>query len=199
MTGRPNKLAGRDPDAPDLERGPSPRTLAIRERRNKALRLRADGMTYDEIAQKLEYKSAANAGQDVQRALVASTREASAEVRQIELARLDILWTKAMQILCRRHVTVSQGRVVVRDGKEIIDDMPALAAIDRLVKIQERRAKLLGLDAPLKHEVVTIDMVEAEIGKLTAELAASALPYGTEVAAAPGIEGAAGRGRASED
>jgi hypothetical protein len=36
----------------------------------------------------------------------------------------------------------------------------------------ERKAKLLGLDAPAKHEVCTLDAITAEIEKLTAELAA---------------------------
>lgn len=177
----------------------SPRAIAVQERRNKAMRLRAEGLSYVEIADQLGYASGPNASKDVSRALLACAREASAEVRQIELARLDILWTKAMQILCRRHVTVSQGRVVTRDGEPVIDDMPALAAIDRLVKIQKRRAELLGLDAPLKHEVVTIDMVEAEIAKLTAELDGAAHPERAEIASAVGAADLAGGGRASED
>jgi hypothetical protein len=36
----------------------------------------------------------------------------------------------------------------------------------------ERKSKLLGLDSPSKHEVITLDAINAEIEKLTAELAA---------------------------
>jgi hypothetical protein len=36
----------------------------------------------------------------------------------------------------------------------------------------ERKAKLPGLDSPSKHQVLTLDAIDAEIGRLTAELAA---------------------------
>jgi hypothetical protein len=36
----------------------------------------------------------------------------------------------------------------------------------------ERKSKLLGLDSPSKHEVITLDAINAEIEKLAAELAA---------------------------
>ncbi len=50
------------------------------------------------------------------------------------------------------------------------DRAPVLAAIDRLLKIEERRAKLLGLDAPVRAELITIDAIEAEVARLAAEL-----------------------------
>jgi hypothetical protein len=39
------------------------------------------------------------------------------------------------------------------DGAPLLDDAPVLAAVDRLLKVQERRAKLLGLDVPVKRQV----------------------------------------------
>ena len=50
-----------------------------------------------------------------------------------------------------------------------------LNAVDRLVRIDEEEAKLLGLYAPAKSrvEVVTEDVVDAELARLTAELAAA--------------------------
>ena len=151
----------------------SPRRIEIAERRKKATQMRQAGASYETIARTMGYKSASNAVQDVQRYLAETAQEATAEVRAMELARLDMLWQKAMAVLVRNHITVSNGKVISVDGKNLVDDGPTLAAIDRLLKIQERRAKLLGLDAPAKHEVVTIDAVEAEIAKLTAELAAT--------------------------
>jgi hypothetical protein len=52
--------------------------------------------------------------------------------------------------------------------------MPVLQAIDRLLKIQERRARLLGLDAPTQHRVNVLseDAIDAEIARLEAELRA---------------------------
>ncbi len=43
-------------------------------------------------------------------------------------------------------------------------------AVDRCLGIMKRRAELLGLDAPTRHEVMTIDAIDAEIRQLEAEL-----------------------------
>ena len=89
------------------------------------------------------------------------------EVRELELARLDGLTEDCYNLLNAEIHLVSGGRVV-RDvatdeaGNVIMDDddQPKfvrlrdyaikLAAMDRLLKIGERRARLLGLDAPTK-------------------------------------------------
>ena len=71
----------------------------------------------------------------------------------MELERLDRLYEAAVGVLERHHVTVSQGRVVQLDGEPLPDDGPVLQAIDRLLKLQERRARLLGLDAAQKLDV----------------------------------------------
>jgi len=63
-------------------------------------------------------------------------------------------------VLERNHFTVTQGgQVVYHGGEALVDDAPVLAAIDRLLKIDEqrrrvdeRRSKLLGLDMPTKVE-----------------------------------------------
>jgi hypothetical protein len=70
-----------------------------------------------------------------------------------------------------QDVTVSHGRVIKDDFDEpILDDGPTLSAIDRILKIQERRAKFLGLDAPQRHEVVSVDAIDAAIADLNAQL-----------------------------
>jgi hypothetical protein len=73
-------------------------------------------------------------------------------------------------------VTVSNGRVVTLDGQPLQDDGPILQAVDRLnhiedrkLRIQERRAKYLGLDAP-KQVVISDDVIDAEIRALAEEL-----------------------------
>src|SRR6266567_8096904 len=68
--------------------------------------------------------------------------------------------------------TVSGGKIVQdENGETLLDDGPVLQATDRLVKIAARRATLLGLDAPARSriEVITPEMVEAEIARLEAE------------------------------
>jgi hypothetical protein len=52
----------------------------------------------------------------------------------------------------------------------IIDDAPVLAAIDRLVKIEDRMSKLLGLDAPVQSEVsAVVEHKPAEVLDLIAQ------------------------------
>ena len=80
------------------------------------------------------------------------------ELRQLELARLDHLQREAETILRRNHVYVTQGGKVVvdidKDGHpyKLTDDGPTMQAINTILRIMERRAKLLGLDSPVKVE-----------------------------------------------
>jgi hypothetical protein len=150
--------------------------------------LRARGATYDAIAIELGYCDRHAARRAVERALVATVTEPAAEVRQLELARLDEMYRAALAVLERQHLTVSHGKVVhtggvpvIDDrgnvtwvgGEPLLDDAPVLQAIDRMIRIMERRAKLLGLDAPTKVEVITLDAIEAEIRRLNDELGES--------------------------
>jgi hypothetical protein len=113
----------------------SPRRLASAERQRKALELRAIGMTYEAIADQVGYKSRQAAFDAIDRALKKMLREPAEQARNLDLKRLDAmtlaLWSQARQ--------GNQG------------------AIDRLLRIMERRAKLLGLDAPTKVAPTTPD------------------------------------------
>lgn len=129
------------------------RTKEAAEKDAIACEMRARGMTYREIAAELQVARSA-AHKMVERALREIIQEPAEEVRRLELERLDALYAAAMDILERHHVTVSHGRIVLgMDGEPLEDDGPVLQAIDRLLKIQERRARLLGLDAATKTEV----------------------------------------------
>lgn len=151
-------------------RGRFVRHIDTAQRDADACRLRSNGATYQEIADQLGYPDRQAARTAVTRALREIVAEPAAELRTLELARLDRMWNVAWRILEDQHVTVSQGRVVhTDDGQPVADVGPVLAAIDRLLKIQERRARLLGLDAPTRVQV-TPDEVEQEIARLTAAL-----------------------------
>lgn len=54
---------------------------------------------------------------------------------------------------------------------KVIGTNPSGWAVDRILAIMNHRARLLGLYAPERHEVITIDTIEAEIEKLEAALA----------------------------
>ena len=120
-------------------------------RRNQAIALRLAGASWDDIARQLGYASRGAACTDVTRALEQYVTEGrvSAEVlREQELRRLDrlqaTLWPQALQ----------------GDTK----------VIETVLRIIDRRCRILGLNAPERHEVVTLDAVEAEIRRLSAEL-----------------------------
>jgi len=90
----------------------------------------------------------------VQRALAAIPAEAVDEYRRLETDRLDTLLELAMR-------------------KVESEDKGFLFAIDRVLAIMDRRAKLLGLDSPVKHEVITLDYIQSEIMRLEAVLGES--------------------------
>jgi hypothetical protein len=148
-------------------------TLAELEREIRATELRRDGQTYHAIALELGYADHTGAMQAVSRCLARRAKEPTEEVRAHELERLDYMWRNAVRVLEAQHVTVQQGKVVTLDGAPLADDAPVLNAMDRLLKIQERRSRLLGLDAPSRQviQIIPQDAIDAEIAQLEAQLA----------------------------
>lgn len=155
------------------------RTLTSQQRDAEAGRLRADGWTYRQIAEHLGFRDHSQAHKAVERIMAETIAEPAEAVRRLELARLDDALRVAVEVMRTQHLLVSQGKVVrVRrkgdDGRwvwvPLLDDAPRLQAIDRIIKIMERRAKLLGLDAPTQIQVLTMDVIDAEIARLSAEL-----------------------------
>lgn len=105
------------------------------ERRVNALNLRKSGASFRQIGDQLGV-DAATAYRDVQRALAdlaKEQRESAEQLRQLELERLD-----ALQIALW---------VQARQGNQ--------GAVDRVLRIMERRARLLGLDAPTKADITS--------------------------------------------
>lgn len=85
-------------------------------------------------------------------------------------ARLHQLADSVKDILRNRHYTISDGRVVQLDGEPIEDDEFVLKCIDRLVKIEDqlekievRRAKLLGLDAPTRVDATVTETTQEDL------------------------------------
>lgn len=141
----------------DLERLP---------KQEVALKLRSQGKSYAEIGRELGM-STPSAHTLVKKALEERrtvVAELADEVRSLELAHLDELKQAALEILHRTHLATSGTEVVYYDGEPLLDDMQALYAIDRLIKIGKRRAELLGLDSPtvidtgqMRIEIVGVD------------------------------------------
>lgn len=114
-------------------------------REQQAVALRAAGATYLEVGRALGMDRS-NAHKMVLRALARDHSDAVDDLRRTESERLDrmqrAVWVEA-----------TQGN---------------LPAVDRVLRIMERRARLFGLDAPQRH-VVTSELDESIEG-LLAEL-----------------------------
>lgn len=126
-----------------------------------ALSLRIEGMSYAAIAAQMgiAVSNAYNLVSDALAKLEAETAEKAAEIRRIEVDRLDAM-LKAL------WPAVKQGEP---------------RAIEVSLKTMERRSKLLGLDAPTKQEVsgpdggaIPIEDARALLGERLAAIAASA-------------------------
>ena len=111
---------------------PYGRRAIILERRLSCIRLRKSGMSMQRIADTLNcsVQTISNDLRHLLHELVQLSADQVAEHRQLELERLDALWAAIYPD------AIKKGNVW---------------KIDRCLAIMERRAKLLGLDKPLKH------------------------------------------------
>jgi hypothetical protein len=162
---------------------PTSPSAAAAELDARCLDLRRSGATYRQIAAQLGI-SAANAHKRVTRSLDRTRREPADALRELELARLDALQEALTQVLGRKHVTVSGGKVVVdQHGLPYLDDGPVIAAAQALVRVQESRRKLLGLDAPTRVDarVLSIDELDMQIKELETLLGETAEQQGVDL------------------
>lgn len=112
----------------------SVRRIRTTEKTLKALELRKRGMNYTQIGEKLgcNRSTACRYVLSELENLADKCREEAVQVRDLELHRLDELYLIAYH--------------AISDGND-------LAGIDRCLRIMERRAKLLGIDAAAKVDV----------------------------------------------
>lgn len=173
------------------------RAADSRKRDHRAAELRGQGWSYQRIADELGFASKGHACNAVMRAYAEIPSEASEHAKALDLERIDRLIEQAWAVMLRDHVTVSHGRVVgkqvgwqrdddgqiLRDGEgapvpayeDILDDGPALAAIREIRALLERRAKIIGYEAPARSrvEVITEDVFDVELASLEAQVAAN--------------------------
>lgn len=142
------------------------------ERDARAVELRRRHLTYQQIADELGFASKSSAYDAVRRGLADSVMETNDEVRQQELERLDDLARRALIVMTTKHYKVNGKEVVQhpQTREPLIDDAPVLRAVETLLKVMERRARLLGLDAPQQVEMITMGSIESEIARLAAEI-----------------------------
>jgi hypothetical protein len=127
------------------------------DKEKRVLELKRSGATWDAIAEVVGYSNASGAFKAYQRAMVRTLQQPAAELRDAEIDRLDRLqrafWFEAI-------------------GDR--DTPPNLRAADFILRVIDRRSKLLGLDAPTKvqAEVVTYDAssIESDIERIAYQL-----------------------------
>ncbi len=128
-----------------MRRDASEATLA---KDRQVLELRRAGVTFDVIAARLGFRDRSGAYRAYSRAMLRTLQPVAAEIRTLEVDRLDRLhaayWPAALQGDVQAAVTV--------------------------LRIMDRRAKLLGLDAPARSEVRVSDAVDTQIEELARQL-----------------------------
>jgi hypothetical protein len=197
-------MAGRTGDQPRNRNGKFARSLETAQRDHDALALKVKGQSLQTIANELGYASKGAVHDAIRRAFRDLPLPGTEDEKRLDLERIDRLIEAAWEVMEREHVAYSNGQVVRRrtglaeldesglerlddKGKtiplyeEVPDDGPLLASIDRIRSLLERRAKIIGYDAPTRSrvEVITRDMVEDAIVALEAELAERAGYPGT--------------------
>lgn len=131
------------------------------ERQTRALDLRRKGYTYSEIAAEMGYTSKATAYRVVAKGLRKMIQEPAEDVLKLELDRLDAL----LKELWKR-----------KDQTDVVD---------RILRVMDRRAKYLGLDAPAKSELTGANGGAIQLDDATALRAIAELQNATQTAKAP--------------
>jgi hypothetical protein len=146
------------------------------ERDHRAYDLFRRGLSYRQIGAELgfSHQSASDAIRRAAKDNAADPLE-QAEAKQAVYDRLQDYRRAAQRVLNSRHYVVSQGGKLVLgpDGQPLHDGDPVLRALAALLRIEQEENRLRDLYPPQKSrvEVVTEDVVDAEIAKLTAEIA----------------------------
>lgn len=146
---------------PDGVRHDQAEQLIVAQRRALAAQMRRNGATYQQIADSARYAdgrrcyaegtSKAQVYMDIKRGLAEATQTMHlemAELRELEAQRLD-------DYLLRLAPGIRQG-----DTK----------SINTAIRITEVRARLFGLNEPERHEVITLDAIDAAARELEAEI-----------------------------
>lgn len=142
-----------------------------KERAAEAYRLHRLHVPYREIARRMGYANTSSVSKAIRRAMRDDVPEYSRDVLvgfcDDQLADL---YVQAMRVVAQPQALVHNGRVVFQrnDDGELIrdpvsgnplpvaDQRVVVRALDVLLRIQESRRSLLGLDAPARHRVAVV-------------------------------------------
>lgn len=82
------------------------------------------------------------------------------QYRVLERERLEGISRRLLDMMSKPHYVMHEGRVLTIDEERVEDVGVTLACVDRFLKVQDRRARLEGLDAPVK---VDIEAAEVQV------------------------------------
>jgi hypothetical protein len=156
---------------------PARRTAEQMERDHRAYDLFRRGLSYRQVAAEMDWRSPSRAFEAVRRAARenASDPLEQADARQAVYDRLQDYRRAAQRVLTARHFVVSQGGKLVlgTDGKPLADGDPVLRALGMLLRIEQEENRLRDLYPPVKSrvEVITEDMVDAEMAEIARQIA----------------------------
>jgi predicted transcriptional regulator len=171
---------------------PSPRrgqSQAALERDAVIMGLRREGHSQAEIARRLGVGTSM-VSQALRRGLSGLQEDAAAQSRGLERLRYDWLEKMLVETIQGRHYMVSNGRVMLDpcdpENMPLMDPKPRTEAAGVLIRLWERRSKLLGLDTPSRTEVQVRHEHEvvADIDRIMAQLASSGAGEAAAAAAA---------------
>ena len=152
----------------------------VAERRTRVIAMKSRGARYADIARELGITEStarkdASLGFSLRAAELRSTVD---EIIAEQIEELDSIRALAWRDAITRHPHVTQsGRTALNpDGSIVYDTAPNDRARRTLLAVQERKAKLLGLDAALKinikAEIVTMEAFDKAISELNEQIAA---------------------------
>ncbi|KKZ68947.1 sigma factor-like helix-turn-helix DNA-binding protein [Streptomyces showdoensis] len=75
------------------------------------------------------------------------------QYRVLERERLEGISRRLLDMMSKPHYVIEKGQVLTIQGEPVEDIAVTLACTDRFLRVQERRARLEGLDAPVKVDV----------------------------------------------
>lgn len=181
-------MAARKTPQPQGARGGYVPQVEAAERRAAAARMRSAGKRWQEIADTHYNGDLGTASKQVKQFWADQPKETVEEIRSAILAKIDNLEQDVRRVMAKPHYVVAEGRIVVNHKPDcnarkglscsekcprLIDDKPIYDGVEAVRKLVETQLKLIpGLAAPKRLEVMTDDLIAAEIERARAEVAA---------------------------
>lgn len=134
--------------------------------------MRKNGVTLAVIAEQVGYNDPSMAQKAIKRAMSRIPEQSAEELRLMMTEQLNDLYRRTAEVLTRSHPVLYKGvpvEVTLPDGSRRLleDDTIRLAAVNTFLRVQERMAKLHGLDLARAEvpegEVQPLEVVATEV------------------------------------